>query len=246
MSTMATEIDPAGFEPRAILQAVDLRGADVLEVGAGDGRLTFRYAEVVRSVVGIDPKESEIRRAAQTACAEGLGQTRFLCASGLHLPFSAEAFRNCFARILFVMNAARGHGRCPARSAAGSEAIGHLIDARPVTVPLTVEVVVGDRPIWGRQVASYSTPEDIAAADAAVGRALMHGWFATGNAVPYELEIYCDTAADLRLYVQGRKLPESQMPYQELEERRNEIRAAGPAARLRCRRPWMLTTYRKS
>jgi len=122
---------------------------------------------------------------------------------------------------------------------------GALIDARPVMVPLTVEVVIGDRPIWGTQVASYSTPEDIAAADAAVEHALLHEWFAMEKAVPYELEIYCDTAADLRLYVQGRKLPESEMPYQELEERRNQAGVHDQAARLRCRRPWGLSTYLK-
>ncbi len=92
MARMATEIDPAGIESRAIIQAVDLRNADILEVGAGDGRLTLRYAEEVRSVVGIDPKEPEIQSASKLSRKERRGQARFLCASAIHLPFSSEAF----------------------------------------------------------------------------------------------------------------------------------------------------------
>ena len=85
---MATEIDPAGAEPRAILQAADFRNARVLEVGAGDGRLTFRYAERARSVVGIDMKGPEIRAAARRPDL----RLQFLCASATALPFAAERF----------------------------------------------------------------------------------------------------------------------------------------------------------
>ena len=89
---MATEIDPAGVEPHAILQAVDFRNADILEVGAGDGRLTFEYAKEAGSVVGIDTKEPETRSAAQLSLGEHRGQAQFLCASAIRLPFRGEAF----------------------------------------------------------------------------------------------------------------------------------------------------------
>jgi ubiquinone/menaquinone biosynthesis C-methylase UbiE len=92
MALMGTDIDPAGVEPGAILQAVDFRDARVLEVGAGNGRLTFRYADEPRSVVGIDPKEADILSAAKVPRAGLRGQARFLCAGATALPFSAEAF----------------------------------------------------------------------------------------------------------------------------------------------------------
>jgi ubiquinone/menaquinone biosynthesis C-methylase UbiE len=82
-------MDPAGREPREILRSVDFGNANVLEVGAGDGRLTFRYAESARSVVGIDPKAAEIGIAAK---ANSRGQVHFLCASATALPFPAERF----------------------------------------------------------------------------------------------------------------------------------------------------------
>lgn len=91
MTIMATEIDPARVMPRAILNATDFRDQRVLEVGAGDGRLTFQYAAEPRSVVGIDTKEPDIWVASQyTELSHGDAQ--FLCASAAALPFSAEQF----------------------------------------------------------------------------------------------------------------------------------------------------------
>ena len=89
---MATEVDPARLMPHAILQAADLRDTRILEVGAGDGRLTFQYASQPRSVIGIDTTELDIRSAAVTPRTEIRGQVQFLCASATALPFSPEQF----------------------------------------------------------------------------------------------------------------------------------------------------------
>jgi len=89
---MATDVDPARVMPHAILQAADLRDTRILEVGAGDGRLTFQYASQPRSVTGIDTKELDIRSAVATPRMEIRGQAQFLCASATALPFSAEQF----------------------------------------------------------------------------------------------------------------------------------------------------------
>ena len=40
-----------------------LDGARVLEIGCGDGRLTFRYAPAARSVLAIDPCAEAIAKA---------------------------------------------------------------------------------------------------------------------------------------------------------------------------------------
>lgn len=92
MAGMATEVDPAGVMPRAILRAADFRNARVLEVGAADGRLTLQYAAQPRSIVGIDVKEPEIRSAVKNSRKEVAGDVQFLCASATALPFSAGGF----------------------------------------------------------------------------------------------------------------------------------------------------------
>lgn len=122
---------------------------------------------------------------------------------------------------------------------------GVLVNVRPVTTPMVVEVVAATRSIWAKEVASYSTPEDVVAAEAAIQKALSVGWFVFEKSLPYDFEISCDTVTDLSLYVQARKLPEADIPYEEMEEWLRKLGADGQTARLRCRRPWLMSTYRK-
>jgi ubiquinone/menaquinone biosynthesis C-methylase UbiE len=89
---MSTELGPAGVELRTIHEIADLRSVRVLEVGAGDGRLTFRYAMETKSVVGIDTKELDIQSAARSCRAELHAKVHFLCASATALPFPAQRF----------------------------------------------------------------------------------------------------------------------------------------------------------
>ena len=124
-------------------------------------------------------------------------------------------------------------------------ASGVLVDVRPVTAPIVVEVVIAAQAVWAQTVNSFSVPEDVAAADAAVQNAVARQWLAFEASDRFDFEIYCDSAAELRIYAEARKLYGSEIPYEQLEERRRELNAAGHPARLRCRRPWMLSAYRK-
>lgn len=61
---MSITFDPERNEINALLEfAGDLRGKRVFEIGAGDGRLTWRYAADVEKVVGIDPKSDRVAQA---------------------------------------------------------------------------------------------------------------------------------------------------------------------------------------
>ena len=122
---------------------------------------------------------------------------------------------------------------------------GVLIDVRPVVAPLVVEVIAAGQAIWTKEVASYSAPDDVAAADAAMQHAISREWFAFEQSVRFDFEIVCDTAAELSVYAKGRKLHGEEIPYGELEARQRELGTGGRAPRLRCRRPWMLSTYHK-
>jgi 2-polyprenyl-3-methyl-5-hydroxy-6-metoxy-1,4-benzoquinol methylase len=56
-------IDPEGNETDALFGLVELEGGEVLEIGCGDGRLTWRYADRARHVTAIEPFEDAIIRA---------------------------------------------------------------------------------------------------------------------------------------------------------------------------------------
>ena len=53
-------IDPEGVEGAALRAIGKLEGARVLEVGCGNGRLTFGYAAAARSVLAIDSSAETI------------------------------------------------------------------------------------------------------------------------------------------------------------------------------------------
>jgi 2-polyprenyl-3-methyl-5-hydroxy-6-metoxy-1,4-benzoquinol methylase len=60
---MMIRIDPENNESRALFALADLTNRRVLEIGCGDGRLTWRYAHKAAHVIAIDPFEGSIRRA---------------------------------------------------------------------------------------------------------------------------------------------------------------------------------------
>jgi ubiquinone/menaquinone biosynthesis C-methylase UbiE len=59
---MAWLIDILEDETAALGEVVDFRGQRVLEVGAGEGRLTWRFATETASVLAIDPDEERIEQ----------------------------------------------------------------------------------------------------------------------------------------------------------------------------------------
>jgi ubiquinone/menaquinone biosynthesis C-methylase UbiE len=57
---VARRIDPEGAETAALARLASVDGLRVLELGCGDGRLTFRYADAAACVLGIDPDPDRI------------------------------------------------------------------------------------------------------------------------------------------------------------------------------------------
>jgi predicted RNA methylase len=76
---MSIELDPERNEINALLDfAGDLTGKRVLEIGAGDGRLTWRYAPAAGQVVGIDPKPERATKAQSDVPEELKGRVAML------------------------------------------------------------------------------------------------------------------------------------------------------------------------
>ena len=60
---MTIRSDPENNEINALFDLVDFTGKNVLEIGCGFGRLTWRYADAVAHVTAIDKYEKWIKRA---------------------------------------------------------------------------------------------------------------------------------------------------------------------------------------
>jgi len=69
--------DPEGAEVEALAALADFGGKRVLEVGCGDGRLTWLYAHEAASVLGIDPEEEPIEVARKAPPPELGDRVRF-------------------------------------------------------------------------------------------------------------------------------------------------------------------------
>jgi ubiquinone/menaquinone biosynthesis C-methylase UbiE len=64
-------VDAEGAHLAAILRAADFRERRVLEVGSGEGRLTWGFAPLAASVLAFDPDE-EVIATARAECSEEL------------------------------------------------------------------------------------------------------------------------------------------------------------------------------
>jgi len=57
---MATQHDPEGVETKYLHEVANLAVTRVLEIGCGDGRLTWRYAASAGHVTAIDPDPTRL------------------------------------------------------------------------------------------------------------------------------------------------------------------------------------------
>jgi ubiquinone/menaquinone biosynthesis C-methylase UbiE len=60
---VAHRVDPEGAELEALSELAPVDGLRVLELGCGDGRLTFQFADSAASVLAVDPDEERIASA---------------------------------------------------------------------------------------------------------------------------------------------------------------------------------------
>lgn len=60
---MGSVKDPDGVESRVLVELADFTGQRVLEVGCGDGRMTWLFAHEAKEVLGVDPDEELIEEA---------------------------------------------------------------------------------------------------------------------------------------------------------------------------------------
>ena len=89
---MPLVIDPDGVEIATIRELVDLDGLHVLEIGCGDGRMTFEYAGEAASAFAIDPDEELIEQA-RAATPRGLRRRiRFEAADAAEIELPQREF----------------------------------------------------------------------------------------------------------------------------------------------------------
>lgn len=84
--------DPENFERKKLLDFADFTDSRVLEVGCGEGRLTWKYAPASRLTFALDPDQDALRVARADSPADLQGRVHFARASAYHIPLPKETF----------------------------------------------------------------------------------------------------------------------------------------------------------
>ncbi len=82
--------DPEHTETKTLHRFVDFNGKHVLEIGCGDGRLTWQYAKSAKFVAGFDLEADDLRVATIERPSDI--PASFLRADSIHIPFVKEKF----------------------------------------------------------------------------------------------------------------------------------------------------------
>jgi ubiquinone/menaquinone biosynthesis C-methylase UbiE len=89
---MTIQKDIERNETKYLHKFVDFTRKQILEIGCGEGRLTWQYAEAPRSTVGIDLAADALRVALIDRPADLQNKVYFSRAMSEQLPFSKETF----------------------------------------------------------------------------------------------------------------------------------------------------------
>ena|SRR5438034_10185683 len=89
---MPPVVDPDGVELATIRELVDLRGLEVVDVGCGEGRLTFACAGEGARVYGFDPDEDAIASAREALPRDLRNRVQFEVADGAEFELPRRKF----------------------------------------------------------------------------------------------------------------------------------------------------------
>ena len=74
---MMVRLDPESNETSALFEMADFEAKNVLEIGCGDGRLTWLYADRAAHITAIEPFAESIAQAKEDLPAELKGHVDF-------------------------------------------------------------------------------------------------------------------------------------------------------------------------
>ena len=89
---MTIQKDSEQNETKYLHKFAEFAGKRVLEIGCGEGRLTWQYAKETRSTSGIDPDPDALRVARIDRPSDLEDKVYFSRAMSEQLPFSKETF----------------------------------------------------------------------------------------------------------------------------------------------------------
>ena len=196
---MTIRVDPEENEIGALFDFVDLDGRRVLEIGSGDGRLTWRYAHRAATVTAVEPFAPSVTRATENLPQELVG--RVVLRRAAFEEFAAEAAASTFdvAILSWSLCCMDRDDMIPALEETHRllGPSGTLIDIHPVPGTAEVEVHSAGQVVFA-EPASASADEGELHADEALAQAVARGLFVSERHTEFDFRIYGSSGRELR------------------------------------------------
>jgi ubiquinone/menaquinone biosynthesis C-methylase UbiE len=84
--------DPEGNEKKYLHKFLDFNNKRILEIGCGEGRLTWQYASASSLTIGLDSDRNAVRVASIDRHTKLNNKVHFSAAEAEYLPFSKNTF----------------------------------------------------------------------------------------------------------------------------------------------------------
>ncbi|MCH8907382.1 MAG: class I SAM-dependent methyltransferase [Candidatus Heimdallarchaeota archaeon] len=86
------DVDEHNLAIQNMLKHVDFEDKQVLDIGCGDGRMSFKIAQYAKSVIGIDPDVEEIKLAEESQKTENMMNLKFHAGTLEDMDFGDNTF----------------------------------------------------------------------------------------------------------------------------------------------------------
>lgn len=91
-TNMYLQRDPEQIEIHMLRDFAELEGKHILEIGSGDGRLTWRYARYAGRVTTLEPHAGTVAQAQKLRPADIGAKVALTCSQAEQLPFAKQTF----------------------------------------------------------------------------------------------------------------------------------------------------------
>jgi SAM-dependent methyltransferase len=192
-------VDPEGHEIGALSDLVELGNREVLEIGCGDGRLTWRYADATAHVTAIDPFPDAIERARQRLVEEPDERIDLCRASFEDFASSSGSSRFDVSILSWSLCCMRPEGMVHALEEIHRllRPSGTLIEIHPVPEPSTIEVRARGEVLLGERDPDDDDEDELHAEEAVV-EVVRRGRFVVDATRDFEFFTYASSVDELR------------------------------------------------